>query len=143
MSAVANVIPLRQLDQYERQALRRELSRWGAWQDKQMAHEGYPSADNIQRSIMGAGGGFGGHRVLILDMPDDVWKVNARVMRLPERLQAIIRAVHCNVMTDLGLLSTFENRCQRMGLSERTGRRLYTQALLAIAGIPFDSGSDF
>lgn len=135
MMAVAEVQPTRTLDQYERAALRRELSRWGSWMDRRDDFNPYPTMDNVERARVGRGGGTQGHRILCLDMPDDVYATHWRVIGLVEPLRKVVWSVHCNIVTKTGDLIPWEWRCVRIGLTERTGRRMYSRALLAIAGI--------
>jgi hypothetical protein len=135
MSAVLESQPTPYLDKWERDAIRKELSRWGAFEDKRNAFNGYPSSDNVTRSTEGRGGGMQGHRILCLDWPDGMYAIHARVLALPEDLQAVVRAVHCNIVLPDGGLLDWALRVERIGVAERTARRLYSQALLRVAGI--------
>lgn len=135
MSAAIESSPLPYLEKWERDAIRNELSRWGAFEDRRNAFNGYPSSDNVTRAREGRGGGMQGHRVLCLDWPDGMYAIHSRVLALPQHLEDLVRAVHCNIVLPDGGLLDWGLRVQRIGLTERTARRLYSEALLRVAGI--------
>lgn len=105
--------------------------------ERQHEHSGYPSMDTTARSREGDGGGTLGHRVLCLDMPDDVWATNARVMRLPEDLRQAVELVFVVVMKTPGTgeLWTFAEKCSRLSLSQHVVRRRLNRAMYLIAGL--------
>lgn len=138
MVALAEVVDIAtrpRLDQYDRAALRRELYHWGRWMEYQAEHSGHPSCDTVTRFLEGRGGGLGGHRVLCLDMPVEVWSTNGRVMALDEQSRAAITTIYVDIVGVDGEVMTWERRAGRIHVSESTLRRLHNAALIRIAGL--------
>ena len=76
----------------EKAALEQKLNDWGEWLEARLDFEGYPGSDTTEAARSGAGGRSPGHRVLCPDMPDYLWSINQRILRLPEHEHAAVEA---------------------------------------------------
>lgn len=126
----------RRYERLERSALEGELNRWGKWIEDHSDYEGYPGANILIGFLQGRGGGTAGHRILCLDMPVDVYAVHARVIGLPEGWQEALWIYYVTRLKADGTLLTVEERCEKIGISDRTLRRRLTFARRRLMGLP-------
>lgn len=120
---------------WERHCLNGELNRWGGWIERHSDYEGYPGVNILVAFLQGRGGGGGGHRVLCLDMPWDIYATHARVLICTEAEQEALWIKYVIRMKDDGTFWTIEERLLRMGLSDDTFRRRLSRARQRILGV--------
>ena len=125
----------------ERRELNRLLNRWGNWMEQHGDYQGYPSV-NILEAARGGRGGVPGHRILCLEMPDDVYHTHQRVLRLPKHEQQAVWLWYVPVMLENGTVRTISDRCETAGIKEEALRKRVYRARLRIAGISLRQ-SDF
>lgn len=120
---------------WERHCLNGELNRWGGWIERHSDYEGYPGVNILVAFLQGRGGGAGGHRVLCLDMPWEIYATHARVLTCNESEQEALWIKYVIRMKDDGTFWTIQERLLRMGLSEDTFRRRLSRARQRILGV--------
>lgn len=104
----------KEAERWERRGLDTELNRWGKYVEARLPREGYPSMDNLNRHIHGAGSGAG-HRILCDDMPPHIYAVHGRVIRLPAFEQYCIWLKFVFRTKDDGTLWELEEKCRLIG----------------------------
>ena len=92
MAAVRN--DYRHRKTFEQRAVESELKRWGYWCGKQLAADDYPPEEVVSRLKAGYSG-HRGHKILIPDMPADVWRINAVIAKMPSILREVLIARYC------------------------------------------------
>jgi hypothetical protein len=116
-------------------AIHGELNRWGHWIESHADYTGFPSANVLVTALMGCGGNQPGHRVLMLDMPVEIWATHHRVLELTEALQDAVIATFVVRLKDDGTVWTWEEKCRKLGVDEGTMRRRIHRAKIRIAGL--------
>lgn len=121
---------------FEQRAVESDLKRWGYWNGRLLAADGYPPEEVVSRLKAGYSG-RPGHRVLIPDMPADVWPINAVIAGLPDVLREVLIARYClppkHVYDRNGKLYTvtryeIEELAEVIGISTSEYRRRLTEA---------------
>lgn len=79
---------------YEQNVATSELKFWGYHKGKQYAADGWPPENTLAQLLSGRTN-RPGHRVLVLEMPPDAWRINAAVMRLPTDYVAVLVSRYC------------------------------------------------
>lgn len=79
---------------YEQSVATSELKRWGFWKGLQYAADGWPPSNTLAQ-IMSGRADRPGHRILVLEMPAEVWRINAAVMKLPTDYVAVLVSRYC------------------------------------------------
>ena len=92
MAAVSN--DYRHRKTFEQRAVESELKRWGYWCGKQLAANGYPPEEGVSRPKAGDSD-HPRHKILIPDMPADVWQINAVIAKMPGILREVLIARYC------------------------------------------------
>jgi hypothetical protein len=138
MNAVAVQPYVEKYDRLFRRALEGELNRWGRWIEIHSDHEGYPGVNILVAFLMGRGGGTGGHKILCLDMPTDVYAVHGRIIRLPEEQQESLWLYYVTRLKPDGTLWTMDERCRRARVSPEDLRSRLRAARDRLLGITSD-----
>lgn len=121
------------LTRIEKRELNRLLNRWGNWMEQHGEYEGYSSV-NILEAARG-GRSVPGHRILCLEMPDDVYHTHQRVLRLPDHEQEAVWLFYVPLMKEGGCIRSVKERCEIAGINEEALRKRVYRAKLRIAGI--------
>ena len=79
---------------YEQSVINSELKFWGYHKGKQYAADGW-SPNNTLAQLLSGRSDRVGHRILVLEMPPDAWRINAAVMRLPTDYIAALVSRYC------------------------------------------------
>jgi hypothetical protein len=124
---------------YERQVLHGELNRWGGWIERHSDYEGYPGANILVAFLQGRGGGVGGHRVLCLDMPWDIWVTHSRIVTLHEDEQVVVWLLYAKRMKEDGTLWTLDEKLRIARISLADYRNRIASARRKIMGISVES----
>lgn len=76
----------------DKRHLRHRLTRWGYFIGLQAAADGYPPASTITRIMMAPAPGKPSSKILVRDLPPDVWRMHFVIKALPEHLQEALLA---------------------------------------------------
>ena len=138
---------------YDRQLMRGlngELNRWGRWVESRLDWAGYPRSSAyaeslvelaaLQKKRLTANGKqtrviSSGHRVLMLDMPTEIYAVDRRVTRLPEELQRIVWAQYVFILKNDGTVWSFQEKAERLNVPRGIFKQMLYEAKLLIAGL--------
>src|SRR5262249_17071544 len=136
--ALVDIAPkIHHMDSHMRRAIDAELNRWGGWVERHSDYEGYPRTDNIVAFLRGVGGGTPGHRVLCLDMPDSIYAIHGRVLRLPDaEREAVWVFFAFRLKPDGHTFWTLAEKCLLSGIQEDSMRRRIARARYRVAGLP-------
>lgn len=104
------------------------LSTWGSWIWENRDFEGYPTSDNVQAFISGAGGSMKGHRIVCRDPPPWVTMTHVLVMMLPEHEGVAVFAHYVPGVNDDGTTMTRSEICMRIGVKEDAFRKRIQRA---------------
>lgn len=138
MVALAEVVVFdrdRRYANLDREALNAELNAWGRWMERHADFSGFPSMDNLQRAIYGAGGGQAGHRILCLEMPVGVYTTHQRVLKLDDEQQEAVTAWYVVRLKPDGTLWTLAEKCLRLQVTEQALRQRVSRARRRILGL--------
>lgn len=124
------------MDSLERQAVDGELNRWGRWIERHADYEGFPAVNSLVAALQGAGGGQPGHRILCLDMPDNIYATHGRILRLSEREREAVYLFYAVKLKPDGTLWTVTEKCRIYGIQEDSMRRRVSRARHRILGLP-------
>lgn len=119
-------------------AVHGELNRWGRWVEARLDYEGYPRASATENFKMGDRTCEPGHRVLMLDMPVDVYATDSRVSRLPEELKRIVWTYYVFTLKPVGnafTTWTFQEKAERLKVPRGTFKQMLYRAKAMIAGL--------
>ena len=79
---------------YEQNVATSELKYWGYHKGKQYAADGWSPINTLAQLLSGRTN-RPGHRILVLEMPPEAWRINASVMRLPTDYIAVLVSRYC------------------------------------------------
>lgn len=85
--------------------LNRRLTRWGYFIGLQAAADGYPPESAINRIMCGSPP-RPTSKILVLDLPPDVWRIQFAVRNLPEIYQSALIAHYALPPKDNGVMHT-------------------------------------
>lgn len=122
-------------ERYELQGIDRELNAWGRWNERHMDFEGYPGISALEAWRAGRGGGSPGHKILCLDMPDAVYAVHGRVLRLSEQDREALWIWYVIRVKPDGTLWPLEHKCRTAGITEAALRQRVHRARRRMAGL--------
>lgn len=123
---------------YERKQLESELNRWGRWIESHYDYQGFPTVNILEAMRTGSGGGTLGHKILCLDMPEHIYCVHGRVLRLPEAEQEAVLIKYCVKVKEDGTLWTKAEVCLRAGINPESFEQRLWRARRRILGLPVD-----
>lgn len=130
------VVGPKRLTGAEYSAVRAELNAWGGWIERRMDFEGYPSIWAVEAYMEGCGGGEGGHRILCLDMPNRIYAIHGRVLRLSELEREAVWIFYVFRMKPDGTVWDLKDKCAHVGLTEDCVRKRIQRAYPKILGLP-------
>lgn len=126
-------------ERLERQELEGELNRWGKWIESHFDYEGYPGVNVIEAYLQGRGGGTGGHAILCLDWPTDVYVVHRRlILVVPDAERESIWLRYCVRLKPDGTLWREEEVAIRAGIELESFRKRIQRAKRRLLGLPVD-----
>lgn len=79
---------------YEQNVVTSELKYWGYHKGKQYAADGWPPESTLTQLLSGRGGTVG-HKILVLEMPPEAWRINSIVMGLATDYIAALVSRYC------------------------------------------------
>lgn len=120
----------------ERRALDGELNRWGKWIERYWDSNPYSALNILASHLQGSGGTLPGSKILCLEMPTGIYAVHVRILRLHYKLQEAVWLRFAIRVAPDGTLWSEEERCLKLGISERTFRRRLEHARKKLLGLP-------
>lgn len=131
----AQDLPERRLHGTERSYADARLTSWGKWIEDHSDFTGYAPSDAIVACLEGRGGGVGGHRVLMQDPPDWWWKINARVLLMPEHEREAVCAHYIAQLKEGGGFWTDEEKAEKLGVTYATFRKRVSRGRMRFLGV--------
>lgn len=122
---------------YEQNVVTSELKYWGYHKGKQYAADGWPPDSTLTQLLSGRGGAVG-HKILVLEMPPEAWRINAIVMKLPTDYIAALVSRYClPVVPETGRPYEQAFLAGLLGVDLPTYRERLAKARNAYAGLIF------
>lgn len=120
----------------DRSYVNSKLNAWGHWMERHAEVNGYPHQDNVTAYMAGAGGGSKGHRVLCLDMPEDIAKTHLKVLyTLTEAEREAVFLYYVVRMKPDGTMWELNERCSAAGVSRDALKKRLQSARMKIMGL--------
>lgn len=122
---------------YEQNVVTSELKYWGYHKGKQYAADGWAPESTLTQLLSGRGGTVG-HKILVLEMPPEAWRVNAIVMKLATDYIAVLVSRYClPVVRETGRPYDQAFLAGLLGVDLLTYRARLSKARDAYAGLIF------